>query len=50
MLYGHIQSTREYDFMVNLRREIMASHTEDSHRAGNWIEVGCMMPWMDYTL
>ena len=49
MLYGHVHNTREYDFMVKLRREIKANHTEDAHCVGNWINVGCMMPWMDYT-
>ena len=49
MLYGHVHTTREYDHMVKLRREIKASHTEDYHCVGNWINVGCMMPWMDYT-
>ena len=49
VLYGHVHTTREYDFIVRLRREIKASHTEDGHCVGNWINVGCMMPWMDYT-
>lgn len=49
MLYGHVHTTREHDFMVKLRREIKASCTEQGHCVGNWINVGCMMPWMDYT-
>ena len=49
MLYGHVHTTREYDFMEKLRQEVKASHTEDGHCVGNWINVGCMMPWMDYT-
>ena len=49
MLYGHVHTTREYNFMVKLRREIKARHTEDGHCVGNWLNVGCMMPWMDYT-
>ena len=49
MLYGHVHTTREYDFMVKLRQEIKEKHTEDGHCVGNWINVGCMMPWMDYT-
>lgn len=48
MLYGHVHSTRENDLMVQLRRDIKASRTEDGHCVGNWINVGCMMPWMDY--
>lgn len=49
MLYGHVHNTREYDFMVKLRREIKEQCTERGHCAGNWINIGCMMPWMDYT-
>ena len=49
MLYGHVHVTREYDYMVKLRREIKASCTEEGCCVGNWINVGCMMPWMDYT-
>ena len=49
MLYGHVHTTREYDYMVKLRREIKASCTEEGRCIGNWINVGCMMPWMDYT-
>ena len=49
MLYGHVHATREYDMMVKLRKEVKASHTEQHHNVGNWINVGCMMPWMNYT-
>lgn len=35
MLYGHVHTTREYDFMVKLRRETKASHTEDGYCVGN---------------
>lgn len=49
MLYGHVHITRENDFMANLRREIKESHTEAGHCVGNWVNVGCMMPWMNYT-
>ena len=49
MLYGHVHATREYDMMVKLRMEVKANHTEQHHNIGNWINVGCMMPWMNYT-
>ena len=49
MLYGHVHTTREHEFMVKLRREIKASCTEQGHCVANWVNVGCMMPWMDYT-
>lgn len=49
MLYGHVHATREYDILTRLRQEIIASHTEHHHARGQFINVGCMMPWMDYT-
>ena len=35
--------------MQKLRREVAAARTEQGHCIANWINVGCMMPWMDYT-
>ena len=49
MLYGHVHTTREYDMMVKLRQEVKASCRNQGDNVGNWINVGCMMPWMDYT-
>lgn len=44
-----IYDTREYVFLEQLRREVKASCTQDGFARGNFINVGCMMPWMDYT-
>ena len=49
MLYGHVHTTRENDMLNQLRDSIRASCTEKGHAIGNFINVGCMMPWMDYT-
>jgi len=49
MLYGHVHTTREQRFMDQLRREIKSSCKDRGDCVGNWINVGCMMPWMDYT-
>lgn len=49
MLYGHVHNTREFDFMQKLRQEVVAARTEQGHCIANWINVDCMMPWMDYT-
>ena len=49
MLYGHVHNTREHTFLEKFRKEIKASCTEPGHAKGNFINVGCMMPWMDYT-
>ena len=48
MLYGHVHNTREYEILERLRKEIRESHTVDYHARGQFINVGCMMPWMDY--
>ena len=49
MLYGHVHNTREYAFLEKLRKELRESHTERSHARAQFINVGCMVPWMDYT-
>lgn len=49
MLYGHVHNTREYAFLKKLRKELRESHTERSHARAQFINVGCMMPWIDYT-
>lgn len=49
MLYGHVHGTREYDLLRETRRNIKASCHEKGDARGNFINVGCMMPWMDYT-
>ena len=49
MLYGHVHNTREYVFLEKLRKELRKTRTEHSHARAQFINVGCMMPWMDYT-
>ena len=49
MLYGHVHNTREYAFLEKLRKELQETRTERSHARAQFINVGCMMPWMDYT-
>lgn len=49
MLYGHVHQTREFLFLERLRKEVKASCTQDGFARGNFINVGCMTPWMDYT-
>lgn len=50
MLYGHVHVTRERDYLDDLRRFIKSQYAPDEGRpCGNFINVGCMMPWMDYT-
>lgn len=50
MLYGHVHTTREFQYVEQIRREIKERYVPDDGRAlGNFINVGCMMPWMNYT-
>lgn len=49
MLYGHVHETREYQLLRQLRKTIKYSCSERGHARGNFVNVGCMMPWMDYT-
>ena len=48
MLYGHVHQTNEYEYMKMLRQGIISS-SEQKHPTGNFINVGCMLPYMDYT-
>lgn len=49
MLCGHVHNTRENDFLNQWREELRSSRSATSHNCGNIINVGCMMPYMDYT-
>jgi len=49
MLYGHVHQTIEYEYIAKLRREVKANSTGYGTPNGNFINVGCMMPYMDYT-
>lgn len=43
-LYGHIHVTRDYDHLLD--------YIQNEHKIGNpckMYNVGCMMPWMNYT-
>ncbi|MEG1678252.1 MAG: hypothetical protein RR379_11315 [Clostridia bacterium] len=49
MLYGHVHCTCEYNLLCQTRKIIKDACTEKGHARGNFINVGCMLPWMDYT-
>ncbi len=49
MLYGHVHNTREYVMLEQFRKQIKESYIERGHARGNFINVGCMTPWMNYT-
>ena len=49
MLYGHVHTTREETFMRKLREELRMSCTESGYNRGQFYNVGCMMPWMNFT-
>lgn len=49
MLYGHVHRTLEYEYLLNLRKAVKVGATGYGTPSGNFINVGCMMPYMDYT-
>lgn len=49
MLYGHVHVTPEYNELLLLKKRILCAKTENPSSQGQFINVGCMMPWMDYT-
>jgi calcineurin-like phosphoesterase family protein len=48
MLHGHTHVTREQDFVEKWTKELKDSKQTNSDNCGNIINVGCMMPWMEY--
>lgn len=48
MLYGHVHITSEYKELLQLKKKILCTKTENQCSQGHFINVGCMMPWMDY--
>lgn len=49
MLCGHVHTTRENDFLIKWREELRHSKKNSSDSCGQIYNVGCMMPYMDYT-
>ena len=49
MLYGHVHQTREYEYLKELRKVIKANASGYGTPNGNFINVGAMMPYMNYT-
>lgn len=48
MLYGHVHMTREWAFLESLRRSLKASCDGRGHAKGNFVNVGCMLPYMSF--
>lgn len=49
MLCGHVHVTRENVFLEEWTDIPRQSRKQNSDSCGNIINIGCMMPWMDYT-
>ncbi len=49
MLYGHVHKTKEYEYLKDMRKIILANSTGYGTPNGNFINVGAMMPYMNYT-
>lgn len=49
MLCGHVHITPENGYLEKWRSELRMDHRHHPGNCGNIINVGCMMPYMDYT-
>ena len=49
MLYGHVHTTREEGFMSVLRETLKSSYCNRGDNLGQFYNVGCMLPYMDFT-
>ncbi len=49
MLYGHVHITKEYQQMVSLTRELARKQHQPGENRGQLVNVGCMLPYMNYT-
>lgn len=49
MLCGHVHKTRENDYLEAWKRQLRTDRQTGSNNCGNIYNVGCIMPWMDYT-
>lgn len=49
MLYGHVHVTEEASFIERWTKELVERPHESGQNLGHLINVGCMMPYMDYT-
>ena len=48
MLYGHVHLTKEYEYLKEMRKTIKANSSGYGTPNGNFINVGAMMPYMNY--
>ena len=49
MLYGHVHQTKEYEYLKEMRKVMQANASGYGTPSGNFINVGAMMPYMNYT-
>lgn len=50
MLYGHVHNlTKEAKYIRDLTAYLINNHASQSENRGHLINVGCMMPYMNYT-
>ena len=49
MLFGHVHNTREDAFLNIWRYQVQSTRSGEGDARGQFYNVGCMMPYMDYT-
>ena len=49
MLHGHVHVTQENDFVRQWTQQLVSREHKEGENRGQIMNVGCMMPWMNYT-
>ena len=48
MFYGHVHDTEENKQIEDIRKMLLKQQSNDYSNKCHFINIGCMMPWMDY--
>ncbi len=49
MFYGHVHKTTEYEYIKQMRKQVLANSNGHGTPNGNFINVGAMIPYINYT-
>ena len=47
--YGHVHTTKEWQVVRDFSMELRDNYNDVPDNRGQMINIGCMMPWMNYT-
>ena len=49
MLHGHVHTTQENNFVQEWTKQLVQREHQPGENRGQIMNIGCMMPWMNYT-